>query len=73
MLLYLYKKSTHSKADAPGLRTVFMNNAYPVVRQDRHLYLFLSFLLSRKASNAMIKQPKDINNANIPIKIETVS
>ena len=44
------------------------------VRQDRHFYfrLFL-FLLSRKASNAIIKQPKDVSKANIPIKIERIS
>jgi len=33
----------------------------------------LLFLLSRKASNATIKLPKDISNANIPMKIEMIS
>ena len=46
--------------DAPkkGLY-VFTDTAYPVCRQDRHFY-FRSFLLSRKASNAINKLPKDI-------------
>ena len=34
---------------------------------------FRLFLLSRKASNATIKLPKDISNANIPMKIEMIS
>ena len=41
-------------------------------RQDRHFY-FRLFLLSRKASNAINKLPKDINNANTPIKTEMIS
>ena len=41
-------------------------------RQDRHFY-FRLFLLSRKASNATIKLPKDISKANIPMKIEMIS
>ena len=48
------------------------DTAYPVGRQDRHFY-FRLFLLSRKASNATIKLPKDISNANIPMKIEMIS
>ena len=51
---------------------VLKDTAYPVGRQDRHFY-FRLFLLSRKASNATIKLPKDINNANIPMKIEMLS
>ncbi len=51
---------------------VLTDTAYPVGRQDRHFYLFL-FLLSRKARNATTKLPKDISNANIPMKIETIS
>ena len=48
------------------------------IRQDRHFYFRLIFLedlfsLSRKASNATIKLPKDISNANIPMKIEMIS
>ena len=46
--------------------------AYPVGRQDRHFY-FRLFLLSRKASNAINKLPKDISNANTPIKTEMIS
>ena len=42
------------------------------LRQSRHFYLRL-FLLSRKASNANIKLPKDISKANIPMKIEMIS
>ena len=51
---------------------VLKDTAYPVGRQDRHFY-FRLFLLSRKASNATIKLPKDISNANIPMKIEMIS
>ena len=47
-------------------------HAYPVGRQDRHFY-FRSFLLSRKASNAINKLPKDISKANTPIKTEMIS
>lgn len=54
------------------LMNVLKDTAYPVGRQDRHFY-FRLFLLSRKASNATIKLPKDINNANIPMKIEIIS
>ena len=54
------------------LRNVLTDTAYPVGRQDRHFY-FRLFLLSRKASNATIKLPKDISNANIPMKIEMIS
>ena len=48
------------------------------IRQDRHFYFRLLFLeelfsLSRKASNATIKLPNDISNANIPMKIEMLS
>ena len=43
-------------------------------RQERHYFFRLFFLsLSRKASNATIKLPKDISRANIPIKIEMIS
>ena len=52
---------------------VLTDTAYPVGRQDRHFYFRLLFLLSRKASNATIKLPKDISNANIPMKIEMIS
>ena len=59
--------------DAPGIELfVLTDDAYPVGRQDRHFY-FRSFLLSRKASNAINKLPKDISNANTPIKIEMIS
>ena len=52
---------------------VLTDTAYPVGRQDRHFYFRLLFLLSRKAGNATIKLPKDISNANIPMKIEMIS
>ena len=56
------------------LLNVFTDIAYPVCRQDRHFYLCLLFFsLSRKASNAMSKLPKDISKANIPKKIEIIS
>ena len=51
---------------------VLTDTAYSVGRQDRHFY-FRSFLLSRKASNAINKLPKDISNAIIPIKTEMIS
>ena len=51
---------------------VLTDTAYPVGRQDRHFYFFL-FLLSRKARNVTTKLPKDISNANIPMKIEMIS
>ncbi len=70
------RESTHSKVDAPSLSRFLSLRTPPILwfRQDRHFYfrLFL-FLLSRKASNAVIKQPKDISKANIPIKIEMIS
>ena len=46
--------------------------AHSVCRRGGH-YFFRLFLLSRKASNATINPPKDINNANIPIKTDMVS
>ena len=57
---------------------VLKDTAYPVGSQDRHFYFHLFFLeelfsLSEKASNAIIKLPKDISNANIPMKIEIIS
>ena len=54
------------------LMIVLTDTAYSVCRQDRHFY-FRLFLLSRKASNATIKLPKDISNANIPMKTEMIS
>ena len=68
------KKAPTPKWMLPRRLNVFTDTAYPVCRQDRHFYfrLFL-FLLSRKASNAIIKLPKDISNANIPIKTEMIS
>ncbi|KEZ89452.1 hypothetical protein IO98_15905 [Lacrimispora celerecrescens] len=48
------------------------DTAYPVGRQGGHFY-FLLFLLSRKARNATIKLPKDINKANISMKIVMTS
>ena len=60
------------------LMNVLKDTAYPVGSQDRHFYFRLLFLeelfsLSKKASNATIKLPKDISNANIPMKIEMLS
>lgn len=44
------------------------------LRQGGHYFFRLwSLSLSRKASNATIKLPKDISKANIPMKIETIS
>ena len=59
--------------DALGIGLfVLMDTAYPVGRQDRHFY-FRLFLLSRKASNAINKLPKDISKAKTPIKTEMIS
>ena len=55
-----------------GRLLVLTDSAYPVGRQDRHFY-FRLFLLSRKASNAINKLPKDISKANTPIKTEIIS
>ncbi len=43
------------------------------IRQDRHFYFFLLFLLSRKVRNATIKLPKEISKPIIPININTIS
>lgn len=46
----------------------------PIPFADRiGIFYFFLFLLSRKARNATIKLPEDINKANIPIKIEMIS
>ena len=63
------KHPLQSGCSQDGL-SVFTDTAYPVGRQDRHFYFRLLFLeelfsLSRKASNATIKLPNDISNANI--------
>ena len=61
-----------------GSKTFGYYSNSSVGRQDRHFYFRLLFLeelfsLSIKANNATIKLPKDINNANIPMKIEMIS
>lgn len=61
------------KVDAPKYAFSLMSTALPVCRQVRHFYFFLLFLLSRKVRNAIIKLPKDINKANIPMKIVMIS
>jgi hypothetical protein len=80
MIIFNQTESTLSKGGCSEfrLKNVLTDTAYPVGRQDRHFYFRLLFLeelfsLSRKASNAIIKLPKDINNANIPMKIEMIS
>ena len=51
-----------------------MRGASPVDQTGGALFFRLFFLsLSRKASNATIKLPKDISRANIPMKIEMIS
>ena len=79
-IITIQRESTHSKVDAPSLGQRMSLRTPPIlwVRQDRHFYFRLLFLeelfsLSRKASNATIKLPKDISNANIPMKIEMIS
>lgn len=51
---------------------VLTDIAYPAADRIGFLYFFL-FLLSKKARNATIRLPKDINKANIPMKIEIIS
>ena len=51
---------------------VLMGTAYPVDQTGWAFYLRL-FLLSRKAINATIQQPKDINKVKIPINIDIIS
>ena len=59
--------------DAPKrLCYVLTDTAHPV-DQTGWAFYFRLFLLSRKALIATIKLPKDISNANIPIKIEIIS
>jgi hypothetical protein len=68
-----HKKSTHSMVDAPGLvLPLKMRGAHSVCRRGGHYFLCL-FLLSRKASNAMTKLPKDISKPIIPINIKMIS
>ena len=73
MLSLTYKRKVPTpKWMLPNKSVSPYGHAYPVGRQDRHFY-FRSFLLSRKASNAINKLPKDISNANTPIKTEMIS
>ena len=51
---------------------VLTDTAHPV-DQTGWAFYFRLFLLSRKAIIATIKLPKDINKANIPMKIEIIS
>ena len=64
MIIFNQTESTLSKGGCSEFRlmNVLKDTAYPVGRQDRHFY-FRLFLLSRMASNATIKLPKDISNA----------
>lgn len=67
------KKASTPKWMLPiSMLNVLTDTAHPVCRRVGIFYFFL-FLLSRKARNATIKLPKDINKANIPIKIEIIS
>ena len=43
------------------------------IESNKDRFIEELFSLSRKASNATIKLPKDISNANIPMKIEMIS
>ena len=43
------------------------------IRQDRHFYFFLLFLLSKKVRNATIRLPKEISKPIIPININMIS
>lgn len=69
-----HKKSTHSKGGCSRIGLYALTgSAYPVCRQDRHLYFFLLFLLSKKVRNATIKLPKEIRRLIIPINIKIIS
>ena len=68
------KESTHSKVDASGM--VFIcpyGHRLSRLPTGIGIFYFFLFLLSRKARNATTKLPKDISNANIPMKIEMIS
>jgi len=55
-----------------GILNVLTDTAHPVDQTGWAFYLRF-FLLSRKAIIATIRLPKDINKANIPMKIEIIS
>ena len=55
-----------------GILNVLTDTAHPV-DQTGWAFYFRLFLLSRKAITATSKLPKDIINANIPIKIDRTS
>ena len=74
MILWIYKrKASTPKVEAPSLGLcVHKDVAYPGA--DRiGIFYFRLFLLSRKASNAMTKPPKETSKAKIPIKTVMIS
>jgi hypothetical protein len=65
-------KAPTPKVDASQLSVSLIEVAYPVA--DRiGIFYFLRFLLSRKASNATIKLPKETIRLVIPINIMMIS
>lgn len=75
MVLSNYTESTHSKGGCSEFRLKIVlkdDNTYPGAERIGIFY-FRLFLLSRKASNATIKLPKDIIKPNIPMKIVMIS
>ncbi len=68
------RKAPTPKVDASRTYyNILMDTAYPVVRQDKHFYFFLLFLLLRKVRNVTVKLPKEISRLIIPINIKIIS
>lgn len=61
------------KVDAPKYAFCSYEHSLTCLPTGKAFYFFLLFLLSRKVRNAIIKLPKDINKANIPMKIVMIS
>ena len=74
MLYFSWRKSTHSKVDASSVETSSLwEPPLPFGRQERHYFLCLLFLLSRKFSNATNSAPNDISKLITPSTTITVS
>lgn|GEM_PF-6307431 len=67
------KESTHSKSGCSTLNVKCPYGHRPSCVLTGWAFYFRLFLLSRKAIIATSKLPKDIINANIPIKIDRTS
>ena len=69
---FVVKAFDYAAVEFPKVSLSSYSEAPVLVTTGRAFYLRL-FLLSRKASNATIKLPKDISKANIPMKIVMIS